>query len=312
MKKLSIVIPYLNQTRLMATVFEQLIKVTSITPEIEFLLIDDGSTEEPHLTVPTKFANPNLIRVVRNEKTKGVYPSFKQGFEETTGEIVAFMHSDMVIWEEGWDKRVIAEFDSQPKLGMIGFIGSNEIDAWGGRGLGTASNFMGRTLRSVLQIGAPSWTGSPAEPHGRRIRGFEKAAVVDGCTMIIRRRAWQEIEYREDQPPHHFYDRLIACQLLEKGWQIGVLGIECDHFSGQTANQEPAYAEMCREWAKENLGIDSFEEYRNYSRWFDSVANPSKGKIPHNWDSVIYQEAERMFLEEYRDLKKLVPLIVRP
>lgn len=282
MYKLSVVIPVLNQHDLTHAVVDQLFQVTDPT-EVEIVVIDNGST------VPFMDERCNVLRF---HKTLGVYPSFKDGFSFASGEIVAFFHSDLVIWENDWFNRVIEEFDKNERLGMIGFIGSNEIDPSGGRGLGTTSNFKGKILSREIGDKTMKWFGSPASIHGKVSSEFSKAVVVDGCAMIIRRKTWDEIGYREDFPPHHFYDRLISTQLLELGWQIGVLGIECDHFSGQTVSSEDAYHEMAKEWALKYL------HQGGYVQTNTGV----------NWDGTIYQEAERRWLKEYRDDKHIVPI----
>jgi GT2 family glycosyltransferase len=254
--------------------------------DTEVIIIDNGSDVPFHYT-----GSKNIIR---NEKSIGVYPTFKQGFEVATGDVVAFFHSDLVVWEKDWDKRVIKHFQQDANLGMIGFIGSNEIDWHGGRGLGTTSNFKG--LSMIDQTGSNNgkdvkvWVGSHGAIHGKVNEGYTDAVVVDGCAMIIRRTAWQDIGVREDFPPHHFYDRLISTQLIENGWNIGVLGIACDHFSGQTVNIEPSYQQMAYDWLSTRLlELDKF--------------NPE-----HNYDHDIYKLAEQYWLCEYRDKKHIVPI----
>lgn len=287
MKRLSIVIPVLNQHDLAMAIVEQLIKATDfLTVDTDILIIDNGSNEKLATNHPK-------VRVVRNEKSTGVYATFEQGFRETTGDVVLFMHSDLAIWEDGWNRRMMDDFDADKRLGMVGFIGSNEIDNAGGRGLGTVSNFMGKTLTSSHRFSALEnfkiWTGSPAEVHGKRTTTLVPAAVVDGCAMAIRRSTWADIGYRTDYIFHHFYDKIISCQVLEHGWKIGVLGIECDHFSGQTVNQEPAYRDAAILWGKTHgLGNMKFD----------------------NADEVVYKDSETKFLREFRDEKHLIPLHV--
>ena len=146
----------------------------------------------------------------------------------------------------------------------------------GGRGLGTMLNFQGRG------------GGSPAEVHGRRITGLCPAAVLDGCAMIFRRSALREIKFQPDFPPHHFYDRFLSCQMLERGWRLAVQGVACDHLSGQTADHEPSYDALAQRWAAAR-GLLALEG---------------------NWDLTVYREGERQFLKTWRDEKKFIPLTV--
>ena len=297
MTNLSIIIPVLNQFEL----FEQTLNQIILNAEtfLEIIVIDNGSDDILfNYWKEKRLLGREYVKFVANEENIGNYPVFKQGLELVQNEIIAFFHSDLFIYEKGWDKRVIEEFDKNPKLGLVGFIGSNEIDSFGGRGLGTVSNFQGR------QVG--SWKGSSAEIHGKRINDLRKAAVVDGCSMIFRRRCLEEIGFRKDFPVHHFYDRLMCCQVLEKGWQVGVLGIECDHISGQTVNQEPKYHQLAEKWMKEKWGsIDNWIEKNK--GWFNNPQNPNYQKRPIGADHWLYLEAERQFLTEWRDQKKFIP-----
>lgn len=276
MNTLSIVIPIHNQVDMAKAVYQQLVKTfKTYTPEV--VLIDNGST------VPLSQSDfPDAV-IHRNEKSIGVYPTFEQGFKVAKGSIIAFFHSDLTVWEDDWALRVIHHFDMNDRVGMIGFIGSNEIDPSGGRGLGTTSNFMGLGL---INEHGKQWLGSAGYIHGKQSGGYSNAAVVDGCAMIISRHAWNVIGVVDGFPPHHFYDRLISTQLLRHHFLIAVLGIECDHFSGQTVNQEKGYQKMAWEWLVKNniahFALTDFDEN-------------------HNYDADIYSLAEQQWLKEYRE-----------
>jgi GT2 family glycosyltransferase len=295
--KLSIVVPVLNQHELAKVALEETLRNLDLSIPTEVVIIDNGSDElfqfNYFVGITRMHNDGNLsIRVVRNEKSIGVYPTFKQGMAETTGDIVAFFHSDVVVWEKGWNARLLQPFESSPNLGLVGFIGSNEIDSNGGRGGGTTSNFQGKTLSGAMsETGIQNhWIGSPAEAHGKRSHGFSQAAVVDGCVMVLNRQAWERIGSRDNFPPHHFYDRLISTQMLEAGFMVGVLGIAFDHISGQTVNREREYQVMAH-------------------KWLSGCHGPFYG-LPFvegfNYDLPMYATAERMWLEEYRG-KGLVP-----
>lgn len=277
--KLSIVIPVLGQHDLAKLCLGKI--MDKQVHETEVLIIDNGgdfSVEANDL--PDKATKFTIMRP--KEGNIGVYPTFKFGMENTTGDVVLFIHSDLIVDEYGFDVRLMDAFENDEKLGLVGFIGSNEIDNSGGRGLGTTSNFQGN---SYVYKGK-NWNGSPARVHGMRDQRLSKAAVVDGCAMALRRTAFESIGYRENFPPHHHYDRLLSCQVLESGYKVGVLGIACDHISGQSTNGSEEYETMARVWA-ESHGLQKGNQ--------------------ENWNSVIYLEAERQFLKEWRDEKHFIP-----
>jgi len=274
--KLAIIFPTLNQQDLTHTAVD--CATSNLNAPREVIVLDNNSE------VPYETRGEILVSLGKNI---GVYPAFWEALKHTDADILAFFHTDLLIAEKGWDERMIKQFEDNPKLGLVGFIGSNEIDSGGGRGYGTTSNFQGLTTGHRNKHGVDKqWIGSPAKAHGRSDSGFSPAAVVDGCAMIFRRAVLEQIKQRENFPPHHFYDRLLSSETREAGWTMGVLGIACDHISGQTVNQEPAYNAFAEQWA--------------------TTHGFAKGDL-HNWDSVLYKEAERQWLTEYRDVKHLVP-----
>ena len=248
-------------------------RLLEATDEADVVLIDNASDR------PLRDERwlPAGLRIKRNERNVGTYPLFAQALAlGRRWDVLAFLHSDLWVHERGWDVRVREAFERDGRLGLLGFVGSDEIDGSGGRGQGTILNFSG--------VGR----ASPAEAHGRRVADLRPAAVVDGCAMILRRRALEDVGVRPDFPPHHFYDRLISCQLLERGWHIGVLGVACDHLGNQTAGRQPGWPTLAEDWARGH-GIPAH---------------------PAGWDAAVYQEAERHFLTEWRDAKRFIPLRV--
>lgn len=282
--KLSIIVPVLNQHELTTTCLDMTVNNLSGKEDVELIVLDNGS--DIGFDYKTEKVKGRTIYYL---KSIGVYPTFWEGLKHSTGDVLAFFHSDLVISEKNWDQRVLDTFRKDDKLGLVGFIGSNEIDASGGRGLGTTSNFQGGTVRNATK----EWKGSSAYIHGKVNSGFSNAVVVDGCSMIFRRSVLEQIPQRTNFPPHHFYDRLLSCEVLEKGYTIGVLGIACDHISGQTVNQEQNYHTLAEEWSRKNISP------------FNWIAASEESQF--NWDATIYKEAERQWLSEYRDQKHFIP-----
>lgn len=280
--KLAIIFPVMNQLPLSETAIGFAVRNLSSQEDNELIILDNASNP------PVDFFDlHSKQRTIRLEKNMGVYPLFWEALRNTDADVLAFFHSDLIIDEKDWDRRVMDAFIANPNLWLMGFIGSNEIDAAGGRGLGTTSNFIGGHYFHHDGMGNnKEWQASPARVHGAQNSGLTPAAVVDGCAMIFRRTALEQIAQRPEFPPHHFYDRLLSSEVREKGFDVSVLGIGCDHISGQTVNQEPAYGIMAEEWAL------------SHGLTMENV---------HNWDTVLYREAERLWLTEYRDVKKLVP-----
>lgn len=279
--KLSIVFPLMNQHPLARLAMEFATRNLSEGSDAELIIIDNASD----IPFAEQILPPERQIIIRHDQSIGVYPTFWDALKVATGDVIAYFHSDTIVTEKDWDKRVLGVFETHPKIGMIGFIGSNEIDGSGGRGLGTCSNFQGDEYKVQDGMGGvKTWRGSKAEVHGARLYGLLPASVVDGCAMVFRRSVLEAIPQREAFPPHHFYDRLLSSEVRERGWTMATLGVEFDHISGQTVAHEPKYELMAQAWCEAH-GIAK----------------------THNWDDAVYHEAERQWLREYRDEKHLVP-----
>ena len=274
---LSIVVPILNNYPLARAAIASLSDNRRAT-DTEIIALINGSMEGEF--------DAAGCHVTRLPENIGNYPIFSLCISVVSPDcdIIAIFHSDLFVHEPGFDLRIADAFARYGELGLLGFVGSNEIDASGGRGAGTVSNFQGATIRSEGHF----WRGTPAETHGRRSAGLERAAVVDGCAMVFKRSVLSSIPPRPDFPPRHFYDRLLSCEVMERGFLVAVLGVASDHISNQTAGSALGYQTLAKDWCRRHLGLESSD----------------------NWDLEIYRQAESRWLTEYRDRKQFVPLRV--
>src|SRR2546429_656565 len=121
------------------------------TPELtEVILLNNGSFEGPKEDLTAKYLkNFAFVEFAENVGANGVFHKMlpiletmnQRWPEKYSFDTVAYLHNDMMVRESGWDQRILAAFDKDPKLALVGFLGSNEIDGAGGRGLGTASSY---------------------------------------------------------------------------------------------------------------------------------------------------------------------------
>lgn len=258
----------------------------------EVVLVDNGS-----YTPLPKFNADVLFRLKDNRGANAVFHRILPVLEGLEADYVAFFHTDLMIREKDWDQSVVEMFEMDKKLALMGFLGSDEIDAAGGRGLGTRSSFIGAEYKTI-------WA-SPAEVHGARSKGLQAAAVLDHMSMIFRVDKLKQLpsqELNDYHTPGHFYDRVLSCEVLYRGWRIATLGIDCDHTGGGTGL---AKARTSMDVAEP--GVLNRDEC--YTKWLKERNIPfEEGRVDH----AIYLEGERRYLGKWRDTLKYIPLKVHP
>lgn len=268
-----IVIPYMGNDDLTRTCVNQLID-TIRDGNTRITLWHNGS--ESSLS-SLDFGFP--VEFIQSSQNVGFYYPLLPIYESHSEDIIVMMHNDLFIYEEGWDRRLADAFFNNNQIGLVGLVGSNEIDGAGGRGLGTMLNFRGQ--------GIDQWRGQPASA-GKKVTKLYPAAVLDSLFMAFRRECVPLLSINSSIALAHFYDKIWSCRIIESGFKVAVLGIECDHLGGQTLVLDQGYADDCDAWLKKHGYKTDFKGY-----------DPS---------AEMYFVAERRFLSEYRDVKRMIPL----
>lgn len=211
--RLSIVLPVMNrlaETRLIVTL---LCQVT--TGDFELIVIDNASGPDTRRYYE-QFIAPRVphFTYLRNEQNAGMFASLQQGYEAATGDVIAFLHNDVFIYEPGWNQRVLRYFAADPLLGVAGFFGCRGVNAHGFR-----YDCVSVMLETETRYGA------------RRPRGeWEPVVVLDGFSLICRREMLDRAGgIDQGYRYHHYYDYEISFTSLAHGYRNIVVGVPCAH-----------------------------------------------------------------------------------
>lgn len=264
-------VPVLEQKELTADLIQSLCDTLANPADFHLIIIDNHSEDiykAEDYTVPFK------LTVKRYEENKGYYYPLLDLFNEYgNSDQIGLCHNDMYFYEKGWDNRLRNAFITNPDLQLVGLCGSWVADPFGGRGIGTMSNFKGIK-------------GAPA---GERRTDLVPVVLLDSLFMMFRTSAIPVLEIDDNITPCHFYDKIWCMKMIERGMKIAMLGIESDHNGGRTSCS-PAYQEDAKRWCREHgltLEINEGGE--------------------ESGDLTLYHEGERRFLTEYRDQKQIIP-----
>lgn len=244
----SIIIPVMNELHETKGIMYLLKEVTD--PGVEFVFIDNGSTDDWEGFV-YNYLKPKKTNFIRNESNIGLVKTMQQAYEETTSDILTFIHNDVYIYDNSWSQNV-ENLMSRKEIGMIGAFGSGGVHPNGGRTQLTTNHNQAPGISNMVE----------AEVHGQRIMNdqFKYVSIFDGFFMSIKREVLDKAGGFDQQYQwHHFYDRDICLESLRHGYKNIVLGIKCHHVSGRTANQSH-YQNMIRE----NYGTGKFDHTKQY------------------------------------------------
>lgn len=202
---------------------------------------------------------PRLYRglIARSADYLGVVPAFAYGVHLAMQaypltEIIAVLHDDCIVQEQGWDSQVVDHFAQHPKCGLAGFGG-----AWG---LGD-DDIQTAPYRPTLLVRKGFMSNmKDAEAHGTRVTESRRIAVLDGFSLIFRRpfarQYWTWAEH--SGIVHHCYDAAAGALAWEAGQETWLIPVACHHLGGQTAVGDGNYAVWAR--ARRTDGDQTFWE----------------------------------------------------
>lgn len=253
MHKIDVIIPHINKPPLL----QQCLKLYAETcnPELtRVIVIDNGSDEA---LVSNIYSN---CIVVRNDDNLGMVKTLEQAKALSNAEILIYTHSDTFYYQKGWDQMIVDEFEKNPKLGLVGIVGGTSATGDGGRG-GMYCSFRNGGLHGV-----------PTPP------GVHFVALLDGCSLMFRRAALDSFELDKRFLPHHFYDKDWCMEVLTRGWNVGVIGMDCEHLGGQ-------------------ITVGG----QKYQPWADKFLIDNNHQTEKTGDQYFYSENERLYIEKWKD-----------
>lgn len=205
----------------------------------------------------------------------GVVPAFAIGVQQALHDghqIIACLHDDLEIEEQGWDETVVRLFKACPRAGLVGFGGAK----------GLAESDIYQTRYNPMQLVRKEFISNMrhAEAHGQRVEVACPVAVLDGFSQVGLAQYWQgwardssRREFGNDPAHtlqatanlfgvlaklgvmHHAYDAALGAYAKQLGYQVWYLPIKVHHHGGLTAVADPRYLE----WARANYSYEDLE-----------------------------------------------------
>ena len=150
-------------------------------PELEVIVIDDGSTDDTDLRVGARH-NPNL-RLIRLDKNRGECGAMNVGIQEARGDYIAFLDADDE-WLNNKLSKQIPIIDSHPEMSFISCGGEaiapdgSVIATFGLDRPSCSSGDFWRALLAKSQVAKPSVVARRAKLL--ELGGFDEALKISG------------------------------------------------------------------------------------------------------------------------------------
>ena len=111
--KVSIITPSFNQARFLEQTMRSVLEQDY--PNIEYIVIDGGSSDGS-LEIIQKYAD--RLAYWQSQKDKGQTDAINQGFARATGEILAWLNSDDILYP-GAVSAAVRQLHTHPEVGMV-------------------------------------------------------------------------------------------------------------------------------------------------------------------------------------------------
>jgi glycosyltransferase involved in cell wall biosynthesis len=115
--KISVVMPVFNRENFLSDAIKSIINQTFT--DFEFIIIDDGSTDQSLQIIENFAKQDERIKVVKNNINLGIAKTRNIGIDLSQGEYIAFMDSDDISLPTRFEKQ-IAYFENSPNIDALG------------------------------------------------------------------------------------------------------------------------------------------------------------------------------------------------
>ena len=182
--------------------------VSGVIPTRE---IDDNYLKH----VSKMFSHPKTeIIVYENNGEKSLPQIYNQGLNESTNDIVVFMHDDLILETSNITPKIIKLFDKHLNYGIIGLAGTDNL----------LSGMWWQDRTSMYGVVGHENEGKRHVNHyskGDYSEKLKEVVVIDGLFMMIHKGRIKH-KFNEQFEGFHFYDLPICLENHLDGVKVGV------------------------------------------------------------------------------------------
>lgn len=176
-----------------------------------------------------------IITIDNSRGQYSIFQAYNEGVRRAKGDILCFMHNDILFRSNNWGATTEAIFASTHKMGALGIAGGHFLPdypcSWSTCKTTSYHVWQAKYDNSAIEYGCSDYT------KGKRL---VEVASIDGLWMCIRRELFDSILFDDKFfSGFHCYDSDICMQILSIGYSIYVtFDINIEHYSNGSCNQQ--------------------------------------------------------------------------
>ena len=234
--------------------------------------------------------------VIDNSKNQySIFQAYNKGVDKAHGDILCFMHEDILYHTQNWGEKVVAHFKDD-SLGLIGVVGTHFLPD-------TPSGWYNSMVVSGGCIQRETANDENSAIEKRSLQKMDlsnsiEAVVVDGMWFCIKKGTFYKIHFDDlTFGGFHCYDLDISMQVLEIGLNVRIISdVLLEHFS---------YGSFDLEW------LQSVELF--YNKWMNKLpqikgVEMSETEIEIRTEFVkqvmVWMKSNAFYKHEFQKIKK--------
>ena len=156
-----------------------------------------------------------LIVIDNSKNEYSIFSAYNEGVRRAKGNVLCFMHEDMLYHTEGWGYIVLETFSQYPEYGLLGVAGSQILPKYPTPWCSTLF-----TVATVFSDSIPAVHSTLVDIN----RPIVPMVVVDGVWMCVSRDLFDRIRFDDIiYDGFHMYDIDTCLQVINNGFKVGVL-----------------------------------------------------------------------------------------
>lgn len=172
-------------------------------------------------TIGTEY---EIIHIDNSHNKYSIFQAYNAGAHKAHGEILCFMHEDIVFHTKGWGAKIEKVFTDNPSIGLLGVAGGKFIPSKGDWRM-VAEYLSLHYIQGYQSIEANSkyFTLNSFLNDKQAQNGIIDVVVLDGMWLCMPHKLYSKICFDDKTfSGFHLYDTDISIQTIQTGYRVGV------------------------------------------------------------------------------------------